>query len=243
MVALGYQPDKTNPSLIRYNCGGTLISVRHVLTAAHCVNNINNFVPVEVRLGAVDLNDNSAYVQRIQVGEIISHPRYKRSLNYYDIAIIKLRRAINVSNNVMPICLQTKPIPNLQQLVNMSLVVTGWGATSFENEGSADLQKTPSLQMIDKIECSVAYRGFSKLPNGLDGSMICVLDKNVTRRADACQGDSGGPLLLLSMVSSTVLGVTSFGQSCGSSIPAIYTSVIFYLDWIEDMVWPDKKRP
>lgn len=97
--------------------------------------------------------------------------------------------------------------------------------------------------MIDKIQCSVSYRGFSKLPNGLDESMICVLDKNVTRRADACQGDSGGPLLLLSMVSSTVLGVTSFGQSCGSSIPAIYTSVIFYLDWIEDMVWPDKKRP
>lgn len=99
-----------------------------------------------MRLGAVDLNDNSAHVQRIPVAEIISHPRYKRSLNYHDIAIIKLRREINVSNNVMPICLQTKPIPNLQQLVNMSLVVTGWGATSFENEGSTDLQKTPSLQ-------------------------------------------------------------------------------------------------
>jgi hypothetical protein len=99
-----------------------------------------------VKLGSIHLNDNAKYAQRIPISEIISHPKYKRSMNYYDIAILKLSRSIGISNNVKPICLQTKPIPNLQQLVNMSLIVTGWGATSFEEEGSDILKKTPNLQ-------------------------------------------------------------------------------------------------
>lgn len=97
------------------------------------------------------------------------------------------------------------------------------------------------FRVIDKAECNKSYKGFSKLPRGIDESMICMLDTNTTRRSDACQGDSGGPLLLLSKVSKTVLGVTSFGQSCSSSTPAVYTSVFHYLDWIEEVVWPNKK--
>jgi secreted trypsin-like serine protease len=96
--------------------------------------------------------------------------------------------------------------------------------------------------MIDRKKCSDAYMDFSKLPKGLDESMICVLDTNITRRADACQGDSGGPLLLHFQTTNVIIGVTSFGQSCGSSIPAIYTSIFYYLDWIEQIVWPKENQ-
>ena len=96
-------------------------------------------------LGAVDLNDNNHYVQRIQVADIVSHPRYKRSLNYNDIAIIKLRRKIVVTKEVMPICLQSKPFDGLSLHTNISLIVTGWGATSFEFEESSILQRSPNL--------------------------------------------------------------------------------------------------
>lgn len=94
----------------------------------------------------MDLNDNGDDVQRIRICETIPHPKYKRSLNYYDIAVLRLKTAIHVTKTVMPICLQTKPIPHLAQLLNMSLIVTGWGATSFENSGSTSLQKTPNLR-------------------------------------------------------------------------------------------------
>lgn len=66
-------------------------------------------------------------------------------------------------------------------------------------------------------------------------------DRDMTRRSDACQGDSGGPLILakptVNWQNITVVGVTSFGQSCGSNAPGVYTSVRGFIDWIEQEVF------
>lgn len=55
------------------------------------------------------------------------------------------------------------------------------------------------------------------------------------------QGDSGGPLQTLTRHSKCMyelVGITSFGKLCGTGLPAIYTRVSYYVDWIEDIVWP-----
>lgn len=91
---------------------------------------------------------------------------------------------------------------------------------------------------MDKEECRKSYNESSKLPRGIDDSMICAKDTNSTRKSDACQGDSGGPLLMLTESGDTVIGVTSFGSTCGTSDPGVYTAVYSYLDWIEEQVWP-----
>lgn len=94
---------------------------------------------------------------------------------------------------------------------------------------------------MDRTSCAELYEGllFSKLPRGLDESLVCALDVNSTRGADACQGDSGGPLLMVAGPNHSVVGVTAFGQLCGGSTPGIYTAVYSYLDWIERQVWPE----
>lgn len=93
--------------------------------------------------------------------------------------------------------------------------------------------------LVDRESCAKSFDGFSKLPRGLDENMLCVLDTNVTRRADACHGDSGGPLLMLTGSNHSIVGITAFGQSCGGSIPGVYTAVYSYLEWIEKEVWSD----
>ncbi|XP_024936308.1 serine protease persephone isoform X2 [Cephus cinctus] len=241
LAALGYlETDEDTEGVIKYSCGGTLISSQHVLTAAHCVSNINDQVPIEVRLGSEDLESSDPIPQRIPISSIIPHPSYKRSVNYNDIAIVKLKTPARLTNTVKPICLQTKSLTTSQIPANASLVVTGWGATSSFGDGSTKLLKAAGLRFIEKDSCSKLYTEFRRLPRGLDDGMICALDSNTTRRADACQGDSGGPLLMLSENSQTVVGVTSFGQACGGPSPGVYTSVYSYLDWIEAQVWPDQ---
>ncbi|KAJ8705465.1 hypothetical protein PYW08_012511 [Mythimna loreyi] len=59
---------------------------------------------------------------------------------------------------------------------------------------------------------------------------------------DTWEGDSGGPLQSTSHLSDclfTILGVTSYGKSCGFAGGAgMYTRVYHYVPWIESIVWP-----
>lgn len=56
---------------------------------------------------------------------------------------------------------------------------------------------------------------------------------------------SGGPLQIIPHDSSLakVVGVVSFGITCGNALPSIYTRVAFYADWIASYVWPDGVIP
>ncbi|XP_011142690.1 serine protease snake-like [Harpegnathos saltator] len=240
MVALGYenQDNGDNSEAIKYSCGGTLISSQHVLTAAHCVDNVQEKVPIEVRVGNENLK-NIDGAQRISISDVITYPRYKRSTNYHDVAILKLRTPVRMTSNVRPICIQTKSLTTMGMPPNASFVVIGWGITSFDDEGSDVLRKTPGLSFVDKDSCAKSFNDFLKLPRGLDDNMLCALDRNESRRADACLGDSGGPLLMLAGPSHSIVGITAFGQPCGGPTPGIYTAVYSYLEWIERQVWPE----
>ncbi|XP_015436832.1 PREDICTED: venom protease-like [Dufourea novaeangliae] len=240
VVALGFNNTEEDGPSIVYSCGGSLISTEHVLTAAHCVRNAKNLVPIEVRVGDEDLSSTGGSVQRIPISDIIIHPKYRIRTVYNDVAILKLKKKVELSNTVKPICLQTRSLNTINMTSNTSLVVLGWGATSLDSEGSNRLMRTPSLSIVGIKECNKSYSGFSisRLTNGIDDNMICVIDSDSNRLSDSCLGDSGGPLVMLAESGDSVIGITAFGSSCGSTIPSIYMAVHRYLDWIEEHVWP-----
>lgn len=95
---------------------------------------------------------------------------------------------------------------------------------------------------MSREECEKHYIGHPRLPNGIDDNFICAIDNNASRRADACQGDSGGPLLMMTERGDTVIGITAFGNTCGSPAPGVYTAIYSYLDWIEEHVWTNKNE-
>lgn len=60
---------------------------------------------------------------------------------------------------------------------------------------------------------------------------------------DTCQGDSGAPIQVSHFDAACVydvIGLTSYGPpKCGSKNQySVYTKAMYYLDWIEDIVWP-----
>lgn len=51
------------------------------------------------------------------------------------------------------------------------------------------------------------------------------------------QGDSGGPLVFRNGNVWTLIGIVSFGSTdCNIRIPAIYTRVSYYRNWIDSVV-------
>lgn len=83
-AALGYEDNST----FHWQCGGTLISDRYIITAAHCLVHIQ-YGPVKiVRMGDNVLEGESKTREDFGVKRTIRHPDYNPPATYNDIGNI-----------------------------------------------------------------------------------------------------------------------------------------------------------
>ncbi|MDP6934767.1 MAG: trypsin-like serine protease, partial [Myxococcota bacterium] len=197
-------------------CSGTLVDERWVITAAHCVEALDEYADYGYKMkfgvgpSLQDIEDSAL------IASWASHPSYNSYTLKHDIGVIELESDITA---VEPMAVNKDSVSNAW--VGESLTYVGYGVTSdYENDGGVKRYAEMPLESYD---------------SGLLYSLDTSDGQNV------CYGDSGGAALEdlgdgnyeLVGVNSYVFGWESNGTACvGGGSGA--TRVDTHLDFIRD---------
>ncbi|XP_022788298.1 prothrombin-like [Stylophora pistillata] len=245
-VEAGHNPWQVslwNKKANKHFCGGSLVSERWIVTAAHCLTlGGKSLLPsdIEVRLGK--LYSKKAEPSREQIispDRIVFHHHYDSGRADYDadIALIHLKTDVIFTDYVRPIYLPLPSIDDDSELLKTGNigVITGWGRKRETGREVLRRMHQVKVPIVDQVLCQAAHKKHTVTSN-----MFCAGYYNGTL-GDACAGDSGGPLAIDNGQSASdddqrwvLAGVISWGDGCGRiGKYSVYTRVSKFVHWID----------
>lgn len=237
----------------QYFSGGTILSDKHIITAAHEVHG-KDWSRISVKLGLTDLRSRidprcdlkSEYF----IANVIVSPNFNPRTLSSDIVVLELAEKINLNSH----CVCTACLKPQMPKEGDRCVVSGYGSSRLvdpsgtPNERSAaglagentEVLSYVALPIVSNTVCSSGLRNERIAPvipppfGILDSTQLCA--GGVGSR-DACYGDGGSPLVCFHADSFYLAGVVSYGRGCGKQLlPGVYASVPAQLQWLENVI-------
>ncbi|XP_011505738.1 PREDICTED: chymotrypsin-2-like [Ceratosolen solmsi marchali] len=200
-------------------CGGTIISNRHIISAAHCFDKYHHS-ELKVFTGSIlSTSDKPNY----RILDVNIHPKYtgiisRLSTLYNDIAVATVDRCIEFNQFQNKINFPSK---NIENEANGKII--GWGMTHYPGKISEILQEA-SVSILNNTECA------KFVPLAIHDGQICAFQ---SVGVGTCVGDSGGPLV---SSNGEFVGIGSFMNLCALGEPDIFIRVYYFIEFIKDVM-------
>lgn len=206
-------------------CGGSILSPWHILTAAHCFDDMEK---CKVVVGST-LRDGSDGGQVLDAATWNQHESYVRELymkNGNDIAVLKLASRIELDGKTR----KTIDLWKYNKIkAGTNATVAGWGWTNPSRPPYSRRLKYLNMKIVHKDQCRQTLLSLT-LQKILLHRQVCAISSDDDPTKSICRGDSGSPLVIDGQVS----GVVSFSDYWCSTVnfPNIFTEVSPFRRWI-----------